>query len=73
MPFRGIFVELKKKQEVEMTDGITERIVFQVSPDASNERWVVSRENADFRREFNKKEMPKVLQRGEPGKNNCHR
>jgi hypothetical protein len=56
-----------------MTDGITERIVFQVSPDASNERWVVSRENADFRREFNKKEMPKVLQRGEPGKNNCHR
>ena len=33
-----------------------ERVVYHVTPDASAERWVVSREDADFRREFDTKE-----------------
>jgi hypothetical protein len=32
------------------------RFVYHVTPDASAERWIVSLENADFRREFNTKE-----------------
>lgn len=34
----------------------SERVVFHVTPDASDTRWIVSRENADFRREFDRKE-----------------
>lgn len=33
-----------------------EREVFHVVPDASAEKWIVSQENADFRREFERKE-----------------
>ena len=33
-----------------------QRMVYHVVPDASAERWVVSQENAEFRREFDKKE-----------------
>lgn len=32
------------------------REVYHVVPDASAERWVVSQENNDFRREFDRKE-----------------
>lgn len=32
------------------------RMVYHVVPDASAERWVVSQENAEFRREFDRKE-----------------
>jgi len=39
-----------------MADRNSERVVLHVTPGASNSRWVVSRESADFRREFNKKE-----------------
>ncbi|MGE5520692.1 MAG: DUF2188 domain-containing protein [Candidatus Dadabacteria bacterium] len=34
----------------------TERKVYHVVPNASAERWVVSQENAEFRREFDTKE-----------------
>jgi hypothetical protein len=34
----------------------TERKVYHVVPNASAERWVVSQENAEFRREFDRKE-----------------
>ena len=33
----------------------TERIVYHVAPDSSAERWIVSQEQGDFRREFDKK------------------
>lgn len=33
-----------------------QRTVYHVVPNASAERWVVSQENAEFRREFGKKE-----------------
>jgi hypothetical protein len=32
------------------------RQVFHVVPDASGERWVVSQENTEFRKEFERKE-----------------
>lgn len=32
-----------------------ERVVYHVTPNASAERWVVSQENAEFRREFDTK------------------
>jgi hypothetical protein len=34
----------------------SERAVYHVVPNASAERWVVSQENAEFRREFDTKE-----------------
>ena len=33
-----------------------ERLVYHVVPNSSAERWVVSQENAEFRREFDTKE-----------------
>jgi len=33
-----------------------ERVVYHVVPNSSGERWVVSQENAAFRREFDTKE-----------------
>jgi len=33
-----------------------ERTVYHVVPNASGERWVVSQENAEFRKEFDTKE-----------------
>lgn len=39
-----------------MTDRNSERKVYHVLPNASAERWVVSEENADLRREFDNKE-----------------
>jgi Uncharacterized protein conserved in bacteria (DUF2188) len=33
-----------------------ERAVYHVVPNASGERWVVSRENAEYRKEFDTKE-----------------
>jgi hypothetical protein len=33
------------------------RVVYHVTPDASAERWVVSREDSDFRREFDTKQQ----------------
>lgn len=34
----------------------SEREVYHVVPDASGERWVVSQENAGFKKEFGRKE-----------------
>lgn len=39
-----------------MAERNQEREVYHVSPNASAEKWVVTKENADFRREFNRKE-----------------
>jgi hypothetical protein len=39
-----------------MKNSKSERKVYHVSPDAAAERWVVSQENAEFRREFDRKE-----------------
>jgi hypothetical protein len=39
-----------------MIERNSERVVFHVTPDASDSSWIVSRENADFRREFERKE-----------------
>ena len=39
-----------------MSERNRERKVFHVVPDAAAERWVVSQENADFRREFYRKQ-----------------
>ncbi|MER3497442.1 MAG: hypothetical protein C4308_01780 [Chitinophagaceae bacterium] len=39
-----------------MAERNNERVVYHVGPDASGERWVVSQGNAEFRREFNRKE-----------------
>lgn len=39
-----------------MAEQRKERMVYHVTPDASAERWVVSQENAGFRREFDRKE-----------------
>lgn len=39
-----------------MTRRNNERVVYHVVPSASGEKWVVSQENSDFRREFEKKE-----------------
>ena len=33
-----------------------ERVVYHVVPNASGERWVVSQENAEFRKEFERKD-----------------
>ena len=38
------------------TKEATERVVYHVVPNASAERWVVSQENAELRREFDTKE-----------------
>jgi hypothetical protein len=38
-----------------------ERVVYHVTPDASADRWVVSREDADFRREFDTKEEAEIF------------
>jgi hypothetical protein len=38
-----------------------ERVVYHVTPDASANRWVVSREDADFRREFDTKEEAEIF------------
>jgi len=37
-------------------DKNNQRTVYHVSPDAAAERWVVSQENGDFKREFDRKE-----------------
>ena len=34
----------------------SERVVYHVAPDAAGRAWVVSQENGDFRREFDRKE-----------------
>jgi hypothetical protein len=39
-----------------MAERGNERKVYHVVPNASAERWVVSQENADFRKEFDNKE-----------------
>lgn len=39
-----------------MAQNKTNREVYHVVPNASAERWVVSQENNDFRREFDRKE-----------------
>ena len=39
-----------------MATGTKERTVYHVVPNASGERWVVSQENASFRREFDTKD-----------------
>lgn len=39
-----------------MANRNNERVVYHVTPDASGGRWVVSQENAEFRREFDTKE-----------------
>lgn len=39
-----------------MAQATKERVVYHVVPNSSGERWVVSQENAEFRREFDTKE-----------------
>jgi hypothetical protein len=39
-----------------MADNQNERMVYHVVPNSSAERWLVTQENADFRKEFNTKE-----------------
>jgi hypothetical protein len=39
-----------------MAERSQKRDVYHVVPNASAEKWVVSQENAEFRREFDKKE-----------------
>jgi len=39
-----------------MAQATKERIVYHVVPNSSGERWVVSQERAEFRREFDTKE-----------------
>lgn len=39
-----------------MAQATKERVVYHVVPDSAAERWVVSQENAGFRREFDTKE-----------------
>jgi hypothetical protein len=39
-----------------MAQAIKERVVYHVVPNSSGERWVVSQEKAEFRREFDTKE-----------------
>ena len=39
-----------------MSERSKEREVYHVVPDVTAEKWVVSREKADFRREFDNKE-----------------
>ncbi len=39
-----------------MAERNKERVVYHVTPNASGERWVVSEERAEFRREFDTKE-----------------
>lgn len=39
-----------------MADRNNQREVYHVVPNSSAERWVVSRENAEFRKEFDTKE-----------------
>lgn len=39
-----------------MAQATKDRVVYHVVPNSSAERWVVSQENAEFRREFDTKE-----------------
>jgi hypothetical protein len=39
-----------------MAQTTKDRVVYHVVPNSSAERWVVSQENAEFRREFDTKE-----------------
>lgn len=39
-----------------MAQTTKDRVVYHVVPSSSGERWVVSQENAEFRREFDTKE-----------------
>jgi hypothetical protein len=39
-----------------MAQSTKERLVYHVVPNSSAERWVVSQENAEFRKEFDTKE-----------------
>ena len=39
-----------------MAQATKERVVYHVVPNASAEKWVVSQENAEFRREFDTKD-----------------
>ena len=39
-----------------MAQATKDRVVYHVVPNSSGERWVVSQENAEFRREFDTKE-----------------
>jgi hypothetical protein len=39
-----------------MAQATKERVVYHVVPNASGEKWVVSQENAEFRREFETKD-----------------
>ncbi len=39
-----------------MAQATKERVVYHVVPNSSGEKWVVSQENAEFRREFETKD-----------------
>ena len=39
-----------------MAQSTKERLVYHVVPNSSGERWVVSQENAEFRKEFDTKD-----------------
>jgi hypothetical protein len=45
-----------KKRRFIMAERSNERDVYHVVPDASAEKWLVSQEGRDFRKEFDKKE-----------------
>jgi hypothetical protein len=48
--------QIPRKEEMTMAQATKDRIVYHVVPNSSAERWVVSQENAEFRREFDTKE-----------------
>jgi Uncharacterized protein conserved in bacteria (DUF2188) len=45
-----------EKEELTMAQTTKDRVVYHVVPNSSAEKWVVSQENAEFRREFETKE-----------------
>lgn len=61
-----------------MATGTKERKVYHVVPDSAAEKWLVSQENASFRKEFDTKEEAveearKLAQQAELGQIKVHR
>ena len=61
-----------------MATGTKERIVYHVVPNSSAEKWLVTQENATFRREFETKEEAveearKLAQKAELGQIKVHK
>jgi uncharacterized protein DUF2188 len=46
----------RQRRRIEMPTTTKERLVYHVVPNSSGEKWVVSQENAEFRKEFETKD-----------------